>query len=242
MATIYADENLTPIAVGIYPDADCVFEDVFWRADLCYTENMTARLNPQDFRKGEPGADDMPVEEAYEFYYAFVKAAGNVYGRTDEEIKEPNSTFYVDYSGARENYWHIEGDYATFDLTSQTRHMLNMEANQKLGSDMELMQISYDDMGGQEYLDATKALFTALYGADSVTDVMVNAVYDEHYCTVDVAMSDETGYEIMYKDGLIENATFLASLDKWGWGTDPNWKADWIYVNTETGETFHMDW
>ena len=241
MATIYADENLTPIAVGIYPDADCVFEDVFWRADLQYTENVSGQLNPQDFRKGEPGADDMPVEEAYAFYYSLVNAAGGTGGQNDE-IKEPNATFYVDYSGVRENYWHIEGDYVTFDLTSQTKHMINMEANEKLGYSMELMQISYDDMGGQEYIDATKALFAALYGEDDITDAMVNAVYDYHYCTVDVVMSDDTSYEIMYKDGLIENAQFFAALDEGGWGTDPNWEADWIYVNAETGETFHMDW
>ncbi len=238
---VYGDEDLTTYAVGVYPDADCADEDVFWRADLQYTENVSVRLNPQDFRKGEPGADDMPVEEAYAFYYSLVNAAGGTGGQ-NAEIKEPNATFYVDYSGARENYWHIEGEHVKFDLTSHTKHMLNMEAYEKLGYNMDLMQISYDDMGGQEYMDATKVLFAALYGEDNITDVMVNAVYDGHYCTVDVVMSDDTSYEIMYGDGLIVNAQFFASLDDVGWGTDPNWKADWIYVNSETGETFHMDW
>ncbi len=241
MASIYADENLTPMAVGVYPDADCADEDVFWRADLQRTEDVSVQLNPQDFRKGEPGTDDMPVEEAYAFYYSLVNAAGGTGGQNGE-IKEPNATFYVDYSGARENYWHIEGLYVKFDLTSQTKHMLNMEANEKLGYNMELMQISYDEMGGDEYIDATEALFSALYGEGSVAKTMVNAVYDYHYCTVDVVMSDDTSYELMYGDGLIVSAQFFASLNDIGLGTDPNWKADWIYVNSETGETFHMDW
>jgi hypothetical protein len=238
---VYGDEDLTTYAVGVYPDADCADEDVFWRADLEHTEDVSVLLNPQDFRKGEPGADDMPVEEAYAFYYSFVNAAGSLGGHNDEP-KEPNATFYVDYSGARENYWHIEGEFVTFDFTCQTKHMLNMEANQKLGNKMELMQISYDDMGGDEYVDATQALFATLYGEENIVKTIVNAVYDYHYCTVDVIMSDDTSYEVMYEDGLIVNAQFFAALDDGGWGTDPNWKADWIYVNTETGETFHMDW
>jgi hypothetical protein len=89
-------------------------------------------------------------------------------------------------------------------------------------------------MGGQDYIDATRALFTALFGEGSVKDVMVNAVYDYHYCTVDPVMADGTAYEIMFQDGLIVEATFFSSQEKSGFGTDPNWAADWIYKNNET--------
>lgn len=242
MADIYADENLTPVSVGVYPDADCANEDVFWRADLQYTENVSLQLNPQDFRKGEPGQDDMTEEEAYAFYYNLLKATGDFDRLESSQNTEPNATFYVDASGARENYWHIEGAYARFDLTSWTKHMLNFEALNDIGLSMELYDIPYEEMGGDEYIDATEALFTALFGEGSVVKTMENAVYDYHYCTIDVVMSDDTSYEIMYEDGLILNAQFFASLDQNGWGTDPNWKADWICVNSETGETFHMDW
>lgn len=241
-AMVFGDENLTVSSIGVYPDSDCADEDVYWRADLIWTEGVITLAAPQDFRKGEPGADDMPVEQAYDLYYKLVAAAGTPDGRAAEPPKEPNATFYVDYSGARENYWHIEGKYARFDLTSQTGHMLNLESNSMLGFSMDLMEIDYDHMGGQEYIDATRVLFTALFGEGSVKDVMVNAVYDYHYCTVDPVMADGTAYEIMFQDGLIVEATFFSSQEKSGFGTDPNWAADWIYKNNETGETFHMEW
>lgn len=241
-AMVFGDENLTVSSIGVYPDSDCADEDVYWRADLIWTEGVITLAAPQDFRKGEPGTNDMPVEQAYDLYYKLVAAAGTPDGRAAEPPKEPNATFYVDYSGARENYWHIEGEYARFDLTSKTGHMLNLESNSMLGSNLDLQVIDYDHMGGQEYIDATRALFTALFGEGSVKDVMVNAVYDYHYCTVDPIMADGTAFEIMFEDGLIVNATFFSSLEKSGIGTDPNWAADWIYKNNETGETFHMEW
>ncbi|HWP22212.1 MAG TPA: hypothetical protein VN417_05645 [Candidatus Cryosericum sp.] len=241
-AMIFGDQNLTVSSIGVYPDSTCADEDVYWRADLVWAEGVITLAAPQDFRKGEPGKDDMPVEQAFELYYKLVAAAGPLDSPIIGQPKEPNATFYVDYSGARENYWHIEGEYARFDLTSKTGHMLNLEANSKLGSSMELETIDYEHMGGQEYIDATRALFTALFGEGSVKDVLMNAVYDYHYCTVDPIMADGTAYEIMFQDGLIVEATFFSTQEKSGFGTDPDWAADWIYKNNETGETFHMEW
>ena len=100
----------------------------------------------------------------------------------------------------------------------------------------------------------------------------VNAVYDDHYCTIDPIMVDGNSYEIMYQDGLIVDATFLCSSDPNRWtsvpdwlqkwaktdpktgvitvqgienGRDryvPNWLADWVYINNETGEIYAMEW
>ncbi len=237
---IYGEQNLTVSSIGVYPDSTCADEDVYWRADLIWAEDVITVAAPQDFRKGEPGANDMPVEQAYDLYYKLVAAAGPLESPITGQPKEPNATFYIDYSGARENYWHIEGKYARFDLTSQTGHMLNLEANSKLGSSMGLMAIDYDHMGGQEYIDATRALFTAMFGEDSVKDVLVNAVYDYHYCTSIPSWRTEP-LRNHVPDGLIVEATFFSPRRKAIWH-DPNWAADWIYKNNETGETFHMEW
>lgn len=239
---VFGDENLTPVTVCVHPDNDCAQEGVFWRADLEWTEDVIALKDPQDFRKDEPGMDDMPVEQAYAFYYKMVEAAGPSYSGSDQKIKEPNSTFYRDYSGARENYWHIEGEFATFDITSKTGRMLNLVCAETLGFDLGLMEIPYEQMGGQEYLDATQTFFAALYGESSVTSVEVNAVYDGHYCTIDPYLADGTSYEIMYKDGLILNATLLVPVDAQSHRYVPNWLADWTYENKETGETFVQEW
>ena len=150
--------------------------------------------------------------------------------------------------------------------------MLNLTGNAKLGSNLVLMSIPYEKMGGKEYEEATRNLFTALFGKDAVQSVSNNAVYDDHYCTMDPVMADGTEYEIMYQDGLIVEAALFYSTDPSTWTsvpdwlkkwatTDaktgelsvqgfangkkrivPDWLADWVYINNETGEIYAMEW
>ncbi len=270
--SVFGDADLTPTTVCVYPDEDCGNENVFWRADLEWTEGASKLLCPQDFREGMPGADDMTEAQAINFFRKLFGAAGLIDLANGAIPPEPSTSFYVDYSGARENYWHVEGSNISFDLTSKTGRMLNLTGNAKLGSNLVLMSIPYEKMGGKEYEEATRNLFTALFGKDAVQSVSVNAVYDDHYCTMAPVMADGTQYEVMYQDGLIVDATFLSSTDPSRWtsvpdwlkkwaktdaktgtitlegmesGTDryvPNWLADWVYVNNETGEIYAMEW
>ena len=269
---IFGDEKLTPTTVCVYPDEDCGNENVFWRADLEQTEGASKLLYPQDFREGTPGADDMTEAQAIDFYNKLISLAGRSGLAENAKSEEPKATFYVDYSGARENYWHVEDDFISFDLTSKTGHMLNLSANGTLGKKMGLTGIPYENMGGDAYLKATHELFTGLFGKDAVQLMAVNAVYDDHYCTIDPFMTDGSSYEVMYQDGLIVDSTFLSSTDPSRWtsvpdwlkkwaktdaktgaitvegmesGNDryvPNWLADWVYVNNETGEIYAMEW
>ena len=268
----FGDENLTPTTVCVYPDENCGEEGAFWRADLEWTEGVTTRLHPEDFRKGEPGPDDMKVEEAYDFFYTLFDVAGSINHAANEKPKEPNATFYVDYSGARENYWHIEGTDVIFDLSSKTGRLISLTANGTLGIDLELCDIAYEDMGEKEYEDATRKLFVALFGEDAVKEIQENAVYDYHYCTMDPIMADGTQYEIMYEDGMIVEVASFYQIDPNTWSSVPEWLqeyakvdeatgeitipgfengskkivptwlADWVYVNNETGEVFAMEW
>lgn len=269
---VYADEALTPTTLCIYPDADCAEEGVFWRADLERVEKTVSLLSPQDFRKGEPEPDDLSEQEAYAFFFRLFEAAGHVQFAAHEKPKEPSATFYVDASGTRENYWHIEGDGVSFDLTSKTGRMINLKANGMLGSKLGLRDIPYEKMGEKEYEDATMELFAALFGKDAIEAVRPNAVYDVRYCTMMPYMADGTVYEIMYQDGLIVEVTGFLKMDPNTWpsvpewlkkwssvdestgvisivgfvnGTRrvvPNWLADWVYINNETGEIFTMEW
>ena len=272
MICMFGDEELTPTTVCVYPDEDCGNENVFWRADLEQVEEVTTLLYPQDFRAGEPGKGDMARADAIAFYSKLVDAAGYTDSAANKTLAEPTATFYVDHSGARENYWHIEGNGVALDLTSKTGRMLSLTADGTLGSKLGLGNIPYEKMGEKEYEDATMALFAALFGKDAVKDVDVNAVYDEHYCTMDPKMADGSEYEIQYRDGMImEVASFLKtapntwpSVPEWlkeyatvdaatgnitieGFPSDtgtivPNWLADWVYKNNETGEIFAMEW
>ncbi len=272
MICMFGDEKLTPTTVCVYPDEDCGNENVFWRADLEQVENVAKLLYPQDFRTGEPGTGDMARADAIEFYNKLVDAAGYSGLAANKTLAEPEATFYVDHSGARENYWHVEGNGIVLELTSKTGRMLSLIADGMLGSKLGLDDITYEKMGEKEYEDATMALFAALFGKDAVKAVDVNAVYDEHYCTMDPKMADGSEYEIQYRDGMIVDvASFFktdpntwTSVPDWlkeyatvdaatgkvsieGFPNDagkivPNWLADWVYKNSETGEIFAMEW
>ena len=272
MICMFGDENLTPTTVCVYPDEDCGNENVFWRADLEQVEDVAKLLYPQDFRAGEPGADDMTRADAIAFFNTIVDAAGYTSLATNEPVVEPQATFFVDHSGARENYWLIEGNGISLELTSKTGRMLSLTANALLGSNLDLGDIPYEKMGEKEYEEATQKLFVELFGKAAVKEVEVNAVYDYHYCTMDPIMADGTQYEIMYQDGLIVEVTSLYKIDpntwpsvpewleEWTsvdeatgeisitgfengtWKVVPNWLADWVYKNNETGEIFAKEW
>ena len=272
MICMFGDEKLTPTTVCVYPDEDCGNENVFWRADLEMAESVTTLLYPQDFHAGEPGKGDMARADAIAFYNKLVDAAGYTDPAASKTPAEPTATFYEDHSGARENYWCIEGNGIVLELTSKTGRMLSLTADGTLGSKLGLGDIPYEKMGEKEFEDATRTLFTALFGKDSVKAVDVNAVYDEHYCTMDPKMADGSEYEIQYRDGMImEVSSFFKtdpstwpSVPEWlkeyatvdaatgkttieGFPSDsgrivPNWLADWVYKNNETGEIFAMEW
>ena len=270
--SMFGDANLTPVTVNAYPDEDCGDENVFWRADLVWAESASHMLYPQDFRIGEPSDGDMTKEEAVAFFNKLVEIAGTRKLSTNKENPQPITTFMVDHSGVRENYWQIEHNGIILKLTSKTGRMLSLTAKGVLGTALGLESIPYEQMGGQEYVDATQKLFTGLFGKQAVVSVMTNAVYDFHYCTIDPYMADGTQYEIMYQDGMIVEVSSFFEIDpntwpsvpewlqEWTkvdlatgeitiqgfenatWKTVPNWLADWVFINNETGELFAKEW
>ena len=270
--SMFGDANLTPVTVCAYPDEDCGDENVFWRADLVWAESAGSMLHPQDFRIGEPSEGDMTKEEAIAFFDRLIETAGYQQLSENEESQEPTTIFMEDHSGVRENYWQIERNGISLLLTSKTGRMLSLTADGRLGTALGLEAIPYEQMGEQEYVDATQKLFTELFGKQAVKTVMTNAVYDFHYCTIDPFMADGTQYEIMYQDGMIVEVTSFYKIDpntwpsvpewlqEWTkvdqttgeitiqgfengtWKMVPNWLADWVYVNNETGELFAKEW
>jgi len=270
--SMFGDANLTPVTVCAYPDEDCGDENVFWHADLVWAESAARMLYPQDFRIGEPSDDDMTKEEAVAFFNKLVEISGSQTLSTNGANQETITTFMEDHSGVRESYWRIERNGVSLELTSKTGRMLSLTANGSLGTALGLEKIPYEQMGEQEYVDATQKLFTGLFGKEAVENVMTNAVYDFHYCTIDPFMADGTQYEIMYQDGMIVEVTSFYKIDpntwpsvpewlqEWTkvdqatgeitiqgfengtWKMVPDWLADWVYMNNETGELFAKEW
>ena len=270
--SMFGDANLTPVTVCAYPDEDCGDENVFWRADLVWAESAARMLYPQDFRIGEPSDGDMTKEDAIAFFNRLVEISGSQTLSTNGANQKTITTFMEDHSGVRESYWRIERNGVSLELTSKTGRMLSLTANGSLGTALGLERIPYEQMGEQEYVDATQKLFTGLFGKEAVENVMTNAVYDFHYCTIDPFMADGTQYEIMYQDGMIVEVTSFYKIDpntwpsvpewlqEWTkvdqatgeitiqgfengtWKMVPNWLADWVYMNNETGELFAKEW
>jgi hypothetical protein len=81
--------------------------------------------DPIDFRIGEPEKGDLSRERAIADYRSLTVITG-----CGEGTKEPAATFYRDYSGARESYWHLQGDEFTMDIAAKTGHVFNLVAPQ----------------------------------------------------------------------------------------------------------------
>ena len=233
----FGDEQLTIDSIGIYPDADCQFEGVYWRADLEYTEGVDELLSPQDFRKGEPDSKDMPLEQAYAIYDTLVTTAGTADAQATGKTDSPDATFYIDDSGTRENYWHLAGEYATLDIASKTGHIFNVVANGMLGESMGLLSRPYEDSENEPYRIETKKLIEAIFGEGSVTDTIVNAGGGNS--SICCEMDDGATYDVQYYDGKIMTIGYFIPPEDGDTDLYTNWRADYTYINVETGETFY---
>ena len=266
--SIFADEALTPTTVCVYPDSDCAEESVFWRADIEQNSNIVRQLYPEDFREGEPTVQDMTRGEAIAFFYKFFEMAGSEDFAVGEHPPEPIATFYVDYSGARENYWHLEGSGVTLELASRTGRLLYLTTNGKVGNNLGLDDIPGAKMGEKEYQDATTALYTELFGENAVESVSICNKDNNLTCTMDLYLTDGTLHEVTYIKGRItaDAVSFRldpstwpsvpAWLEKWAsedkttgkisipgfdncdWMITPKWLANGVYIHNETGEIF----
>ena len=234
---LFGDEALTIYSVATYPDEDCMLEHVYWRADLEWDEGTIDLENPQDFRAGEPGDGDLTRGQALEYYYALVTAAGTADGKTREQFREPETIFYIDYSGARENYWHIDGDYASMDVAC-SRHIFNVTAKRELGSALGLVSRPYSDAKDEPYLAQTLALLEAVLGEGKIVRAEVNAISDGASCSIYCVATDGAYYDVHYSNGILNYINYNYGIYNGGWDLYENWLADYVYVNLETGETF----
>ena len=234
---LFGDEALTIFSVAAYPDLDCMLEHVYWRADLEWDEGVIDLEHPQNFRAGEPGDGDLTRRQALEYYYALVTAAGTADGKTREQFKEPETIFYIDYSGARENYWHIDGEYASMDVAS-SRHIFNVIAKQELGSALGLMSRPYSDAQDEPYLVQTQALLEAVLGQGKIVRAEVNAISDGSSCSIYCVAADGAYYDVNYDNGKLDYIDYEYSVFNGCWDLYKNWMADFVYKNLETGETF----
>lgn len=249
----YANRSLH--GVQVHPDYYSMQESACFQADIRIAPEVVHLVAPERFEKGSLDAiaeGDMTPEQVEQLYRTFLSAANSraetrrqATGKTLEELdynlKEGEITYYLDRSGYRENYYHIEKKgLVIMDVAAKSGYIVRAKCNALYNLDpaLDLTPIDYDHMGGKEYLDYVRNIAEQTWGAENVRDVDVNAVYDGNYCTIDPYMTDGSWYEFFFEGGKLTEIQFFATerCGIMGWG------ADALYVNTITGEEFYLEW
>jgi hypothetical protein len=220
--------NDTLYAIGVFPSEAALEESVYFDADV---QRGQVLASPQNFKKGEPGAGDMTQEEAQRIYEKFLALANG-----EGKYAKPKMTFYIDHSGTRENYWHMEGQKLTMDLSSKSKQIVSLTCDNLWNPSYDLTKVEYASMGGKEYETYVRNIMSDIYGT-SLKSVSNNAVYDYHFCTMDAWMADGSVYEFMFEDGRLQQV-YIYTDEKYFRASLSGWKADNEYINSATGEVF----
>lgn len=218
-------------AIGVYPSEAAMQECAYFDADVQWQPSLVKLACPRNFKKGKPGVGDMTQEDALKFYMSFMTLAN-----TDGEYDNPKMTFYIDHSGKRENYWHIDGKRMTMEVASVSKRIISLTCDNLWNPNYDLTKVEYASMGGKEYETYVKNIMNDLYKT-GLKNVSNNAVYDYHFCTMDAWMTDGSVYEFMFEDGKLKQVYFFADEKCFRVGLS-GWKADNEYINSATGETF----
>ena len=227
----FAIMNGTLYAVGVYPSEASMQERVYFDADVQRDPSLVKLASEQSFAKGEPEAGDMTQDKALSIYQQFLKQANG-----DDQSDKPKMTFYIDNSGMRENYWHIESKQLSMDIASKSKWLISLTCDNLSNPGLDLTKIEYEGMGGQEYEKYVASIMSSIYG-EGFQYAGVNAVYDSHFCTEDAWMTDGSVYEFMFEDGKLQRVDYFANEDCFRW-CHSGWIADFQYINTATGEAF----
>lgn len=232
IAIRYCGDRLTQVAV--YPNAEAMYEDVYFAADV--RSGNTEITYPEAF------SDPIPPEKPYEKHMAdhlirvLCDLEAKLSGMPRRPISEYTVTMRRDESGAREDVYVIETDNLLCTISAGSHHVMKLTCEIPC---KELLNIPYEQMGGTEYEDVVRMigeqLFSRLRGQVK-GDPFVNAVYDDHACTMDVVMADETFYELLFRNGVLCEITYYATEDFTL--VAPGWVADSVRTNGITREQF----
>ncbi|MBR6038890.1 MAG: hypothetical protein IKP38_00220 [Clostridia bacterium] len=249
LAFSYCGDQLWQFAV--YPNQETMLECEYFLADMQFDYETPAY--PRNFAEAEApafGEDQMVGDRKItSLLYRLYNQLSGEEAKKQEDFK---ATFYRDDSGAREDCWVITGDRFEMTVSAYSRDVIRLDC---VIPCKDLLDIPYDDMGGAEYEAVVRQigenLFTALgtYDGDThgkaVKNVDVNAVADDHYCTMDVWLEDGTVYELGFEDGVLKYAEHYANDDFFWVGINTGWVADTVYVNAATGKQYvpeYRDW
>ena len=231
LVQLFADARLTPYSVAIYPNADCLSSNVYWPADRTGASQSVAFQSQIDFRVGEPGKDDMQLSRAKELFSAFLTAAGE-----DAKAAELVATFYVDYSGTRENYWNLRAGSVRANIASKSGKMFSVSARDGIGQSLQLPAVSFEDDVEARYVSETTRMLESVLGKGAIIKAEFESISDETNATVTCETADGARYVVFYYDRALGTIGYYRLI-----GSDPavvceNWNANYQFINVKTGE------
>lgn len=230
---LFGDERLTPYALAVYPDANCLMERVYWHADLQWAKDTVRQKDPVDFRIGEPRKDDMTRERALEIYRSLALSMG--YG---EEAANPDATFYEDWSGARENYWHLAGDELYCNIAAKTGHLFHLVAPREDRQKLDLPAVSFEDTVMRQYERQARRILEAALGEGAVASVSFDSISDDTNGTVLAQTPGGATYAVFFVDRAVCTIDYYIPLNEGESGLFQNWRADDTFVDQRTNEVF----
>lgn len=241
--------------VQVHENEKSMEETVCFPADITMDPEVVHLVAAENFAKGSLdniAEGDMTVAEVTALYRRFLSAAngranerreaeGKTLAELDYNLQEGEITYYLDMSGYRENYYHIEKkDLVSMDIAAKSGYIVRAACNHLYNPDpkLDLRAIEYENMGGEEYIAYVRNIAERTWGKENVKSVDVNAVYDGNYCTIDPTMTDGRWYEFFFEGGMLTEIQHFATERSGVCG----WAADSLYVNTITGEEFYQEW
>ncbi|MBR3128892.1 MAG: hypothetical protein IKF65_00045, partial [Clostridia bacterium] len=107
-----------------------------------------------------------------------------------------------------------------------------------------LLDIDYNHMGGEEYEQVTEQIARILSSFDygnGAKSIGVNAIHEDHYCTMDIELEDGTFYECGFADGVLTYIEYWPS-ELYFWGdVRPGWVANSVFINAATQQPIIPD-
>lgn len=204
------------------------------------------------------------LQELVEFFYLQATGASGV------KLEKEDASLYLDalYSDGsdtqgRESYWLVKKEctYGNIEMkvSAENGYILSFTASDlsqlggknpsaltmKEGDDWD--DSEYADQIEQEYIQYVQDHFVPWFNVlargqerGQVKDVMVNAIYDFYYVTVDIELNDGTTYELHFSHGMLDEIDYFFSADSM-WLDIPSgtMKEDALYRNKVTGEEFY---
>lgn len=252
------DEYLTFTYIGdklwraaVFPSEQAMSECEYFLADIQY--DYSTEAYPEKWTEAEPPAtsEDSTVITEKKIFASLTRLYRNLSGE-ELDTSGLTATFYRDESGAREDCWKVTGGGFEIVISAYSGNVIRFAGSIPC---KDLLDIPYEQMGGEEYEAATKVIadnmvlsygsFVGLTEERTAEKIDVNAVYDGNYCTMDIVTKDGTWYECYFEGGVLKEIWYFANENMFWVGILTGWVADAVYVNEATGKPFipdYRDW